>query len=92
MDRQHFIALFSSIATALSRCSNVRGGLLDNLSRLREDWCRDFKANYLGGLEADDELKIGWELDRQFSRIGALEDLVHVICCSAVLISEVDPV
>jgi hypothetical protein len=57
---------------------------------LREDGCRAVKANCLGGFEVDDKLKISGKLDRQFSRVGALEDLAHVICCSAVLIWEVD--
>src|SRR5215475_7067107 len=67
----------------------MRARSFDHLNSLREDRGRYLEANFPVGFEANDQLKLGWELDRQFPRICALEDLVDVICCSAVLISEV---
>ena len=37
------------------------------------------EAERLGGLEVDDELKLGRLLDRQIGRLGALQDMVDVV-------------
>jgi hypothetical protein len=65
------------------RCSNVRR-LLDHENGR--------KANCLGGLDVNNKIKLGRELDREFPRIGALNALVDVISFSAVLIWEIDAV
>jgi len=40
----------------------------------------DRQAKRLGGLEVDDELEVGGLLDRQVSRLGALQNLIDKDC------------
>jgi hypothetical protein len=39
---------------------------------------RERGAERLGGFQVDDQLRFGRLLERQVSRLGALEDLVHI--------------
>lgn len=66
--------------------------LLDDLGGLREHVSRYFKTDFLGGLAVDDEFKFGWELDGEFCRAGALDDLIDVIGGATVLLREVHPI
>jgi hypothetical protein len=52
---------------------------LEQLGRLGEHRRRDRQPQRLGGLEVDDQVKLGGQLHRQLSRIGALEDFVDVV-------------
>src|SRR5262245_51444164 len=64
-----------------SRCSKVRVqklNLLDHVGGLNEEMRRHVKAECLGGLEIDDEVKLCWLLDWQITRLRALEDLVYI--------------
>ena len=66
-------------------------GLLDYLSSLREHRRRYLKADALGGLEVDDELKIRGLLDRQLPGFRALEELVDVASGASVKVKKVPP-
>src|SRR5262249_49347199 len=52
--------------------------LLDHLVRLDENARRDGNPESLGGLEVDDQLKLGGLLDGQVSWLGTFENFVHV--------------
>jgi hypothetical protein len=53
---------------------------------------RDVEAERLGGLEVDDQLQLGGELNRQIARRNAVQDLVHVIAAAAEAVTEVDAI
>src|SRR6266446_9957590 len=58
--------------------AGVRGGSFDDLVGAGEDRWRHGEAERLGGLEIDDQLESRRLLDRQISRLLALEDLSDV--------------
>src|SRR5215510_1956643 len=53
--------------------------LFDYLIRPQQDRLWDSQAERLGGLEVDDQLKLGGILDRQVRRLYPLQDFVHVV-------------
>jgi hypothetical protein len=57
-------------------------GLPNHLVRLEEERWRDREAQGLRGPEVDDELKLCGLLHREISRLGAIEDFVHVVGCA----------
>src|SRR5882724_10699128 len=59
-----------------SKCTHQ--SLLDYLTRLQQKRWGNPQAQCLGGLEVDDELELGWLLDREVSRSGPLQDLIDV--------------
>ena len=54
--------------------------LLDHLIRPLQERRRDRQAKRLGGLQVDDQLKLGHLLDGEIGGLGAAEDLVHDDC------------
>src|SRR5882672_9585002 len=52
--------------------------LLDHLVRSKQNRLRYCQAQRFGGLEVDDQLELRGLFDREFTRFGALEDLVHI--------------
>jgi hypothetical protein len=66
----------------------VAWGSLDHLVGAGEQLGRYFNAKHFGSLEVDHELEPSWLLNRQISRISALENLVDVFCCMPVLIRQ----
>jgi hypothetical protein len=53
---------------------------------------RDVKTDGIGGLEIDDQIELGWLLDRQFSRICALEDAINKLCSAPVCGDDARPI
>src|SRR5215813_11754342 len=66
--------------------------LFDDLVRSQQERRRDGEAEGLGGLQVDDESKLGWLLYRQISGLRALENLVHVNGREAEHVREVGPI
>src|SRR5690348_12294616 len=60
--------------------------LFDHFIRSREHvrWYR--QADLLRRLEIDYELEFPWLLDRQVSRLGALQDLINVSCHASIIL------
>ena len=56
----------------------VEQGLLDHVVRPQQERLRDRQPERLGGLEIDDQLKLGGLLNRKIGGLSALKDLVHV--------------
>ena len=63
--------------------------LFDHLVGAREQRRRHGEAEFFRGLEIDHQLKFGRLLDRQFPRLGSLENTISVNCCLAKQIGEV---
>jgi len=63
--------------TGASDCGQLQR-LLDHLVGAGEQRRRDFEAERPRGLEINDELELGWLLDRQVGRALALEDAVDI--------------
>ena len=73
--------------SAVSICGNVhvqKLDLLDDLIGAGEKCGRHIEADRPGGLEIDDQLKPRGLLHWQVGRVGALQDLVHIDCATAV--------
>jgi hypothetical protein len=51
----------------------------DHLVGAQQNRRRDFDADGLGGLQIDDQLELGWPLDRQVGRYGPFGQLIHVV-------------
>src|SRR5262249_5992621 len=68
------------------------GWLFDDLIRPQQQRRWDREAKGLGGLEVDDQFELRRLLDGEVGRLGALEDLVHEICRSAVKLRQIRPV
>jgi hypothetical protein len=56
----------------------VEHALLDYLVRPQQKRVRDRQAKRLGGLEVDHQLELRGPFDREFRRLGALQDSVDV--------------
>jgi hypothetical protein len=57
----------------------ARGPLLNHLVGAGEQCARNRKAKLLGGLQIDDEFEFGRLVDRDVTRFGPVEDLVHIV-------------
>ncbi len=66
--------------------------LLDYPGRLQQDLGRERKAELLGRLQVDDEVKLRWLLYVKVARVRTLEDLVYVIGGTAAYVKIVRPV
>src|SRR5580704_13440851 len=66
--------------------------LLDNLVRTGEQCRWHFKAEYLGGLQVDDELIFGRRLHREVPRLCALENSINIPRCVPDLVKKIRPV
>src|SRR5262245_63931205 len=60
----------------------------DHLIGAREERGRDFKPKRLGGGEVDDEIELGWLLDRNFARLRPTQDLVDQVAGAPEQVSE----
>src|SRR6516165_12668600 len=58
-------------------------GSLDHLVGKLLELCGHLEAQSFSGLQIDDQLEFGRLLDRQFRRLGALENFVYVWGCLA---------
>src|SRR5690242_3311704 len=65
------------------------GASLDQLIGAGEQRWRHRKAKYLGSLEIDDEVVLGWGLNRQIACLFTFEDAVHIAGGAAVLAGNV---
>ena len=61
------------------RLGFVHDRLLDHLIRPRQQRRRDGEAEGLRGLQVDDEVEFRRLLNRKIARLGALENLIHII-------------
>src|SRR6266581_9297581 len=62
----------------LDRTSLRLAHSFDHLVGAGEQHRRHFEAERFRSLEIDNQLELGWLLDRQIGRLGALQDLIHV--------------
>src|SRR5262249_32606308 len=63
--------------------------LFDHLVGAGENRIRHGQAEGLGGLEIDDELEPGRQLDRQLARLGTIEDAIDIGGRTPVAVGEV---
>jgi hypothetical protein len=61
--RQHFRVVPKAV---VSRCSNGKTELFDHLVGAGQESLWDREAERLGRVEIDDEIELGWLLDRNF--------------------------
>src|SRR5215470_14193497 len=61
----------------VSRCSNVKPKLLNNLVGSQQDCRRQIDTDRFGGLQIDDHLELGGLLDRQIGGLGATSDPIN---------------
>src|SRR5437879_6371484 len=84
-----------SIATNLSRSANrdlahrIKAPLFDHLVGARQQRCRHFEAERLGGLEIDHQLVFCRGLHGKVGSLFALEDAIDVAGGAAELIEEI---
>src|SRR5215475_2672566 len=76
-----------SIKSGHSHCNNIF--LFDHLVGAGENRIRHGQAEGLGGLEIDDELEPGRQLDRQLARLGTIEDAIDIGGGTPVAVGEV---
>src|SRR5262249_24280049 len=57
-----------------------------------EQRCRYLKAKDLGGREIDDQLELGWLLDRQLGRFRPAQNLVDIVAGTPEQVPVVDPI
>ena len=69
----------------------LAGALLDYLIGSQQERRRNRQPEHLRGLEVDHQLKLGGLLDREFSGLSALQDLVHVASYTSDRIQVVPP-
>src|SRR5262249_33413980 len=80
-----------SIKSGLTQCS--KSGLsLDHLVGAGEQCRRHGEAERLVSWKIDHELKLGRKLHWQIAGLGALQDLDHVVGCTAKALGNVDPI
>jgi hypothetical protein len=63
----------------------VEHALLDDLVGSQQNRLRDGQPDDLRGLEVDDQLELCRLLDRQISRLRALQDPVHLVSSAAII-------
>src|SRR5262249_27938421 len=61
------------------RVCSAHGNSLDHLVGAGDQRWWQVEAERLGRLEVDHQLELGWLLDRNIARLGALENAVHVM-------------
>ena len=66
----------------MSNCSKTVA-LFDHLVGAGEKSGRDFEAHLFGGLEIDDQLEFGWQLDWQVLWFSTFQNSVDVSRCAA---------
>src|SRR5262249_45093150 len=79
-----------SANTRLLRCS--RTPLLDHLRGAQQKRFRNRQADGLGGAKIDDEIELGWLLDRDVSRHCSLQNLVNKVGTSIPEVAHVRPI
>jgi hypothetical protein len=91
----HPMSAFPPIATVERTCEEVRfvptrdssiaakSFLFDHLVCADKQEGRHSKAEFLGRLQIDNQLKFGRLLNRQIGRLGAFENLIDVADCTA---------
>ena len=68
-----------------SRCIRKVASLPDHLIRLEEDHRGDGQAQFLRGLQVDDQLELHGPFHREIGWLGTLEDLAQFLAvCSTV--------
>src|SRR5262245_46892309 len=65
---------------------------LDHFVSEREQLVGNLQTERVGGLAIDDQLEFRGLLDREVGRLGALEDLVHVLRGTTVQLPNIDTV